>query len=87
MTFILVPADQIVANILNVFSTTSGGVNIDTNNIHTNNVTNNAVVDSQDDTTEPSENNDDNSHGSVSNDNKIMKILMCLTDKIASKKM
>ncbi len=66
--------DQIIAIMLNkyfssVFNTTSGGDNIDTNDTNTNDVTNNILVVSQGDTTEPSKNNNDNGNGSISNDN------------------
>ncbi len=48
--------NQSIANMLNkyfisAFNTTSGGDNIDTNDIDTNDVINTALVDSQDDTT------------------------------------
>ncbi len=79
----LVTDDQSIPNMLNkyfssVFNTTSGGDNIDSNVINANVETINALH-GQDATTEPSENNNDNRNGSVSN-NKYSS-----TDKIASK--
>ncbi len=50
-----------------VFSATSGGDNIDINDININDLTNNVLVDNQDATTEPNGNNNDINNGNVNN--------------------